>query len=204
MDEKTKVLLSEYGINSAPDLSQLVKTSISSFSIIPKDDSWEESHMLQEKIDGFDFASVCMKVLNVNSNSAYELGLVKVVKWQVVDTFQSYIKPLSPISKDLRKLMPQEILAHIDEAPTLDMLWTKIAHFFESNVLYGSEASTRRLLYCLDKYNLDISPAALPRGFGPEPNTLNNILKNGCNIIDRTALDYAVEWAASRIKSRIL
>lgn len=203
MDDNIKTLLAAHGIDSEPDFSRLVKTSVSSFSMLPKDNTWDESHMLQAKMDGLDFAAVCMKVLNVNSNSSYELGLVKVSGWRVVDTFHSYINPLYPISKALRKIMPQDLLQQIDEAPTLDLLWPQISHFFESNVLYGSEASTRRLIYCLDAYKLDISPVALPRGFGSQPEPVNILLKNGSDVMGRTALDYAVEWAASRIKSRI-
>ena len=117
MDDNVRTLLAAYGIDSDPDFSRLVKTSVSSFSMLPKDDTWAESHMLQAKMDGLDFAAVCMKVLNVNSNSSYELGLVKVAEWRVVDTFQSYINPLFPISKALRKIMPQDLLQQIDDAP---------------------------------------------------------------------------------------
>lgn len=202
MDDYSKNLIAKYGINGFTDFTNLVKVSVSNFSYLPKDNSWEESHMLEEKMEGFDFLAVCMKVLNVNSKSAYELGLVKVVGWQVEDTFSSYIRPLAPISKSLRRNLPSDFLYKIENAPTLDSLWSEISHYFDSHVLYGSEASTRRLIYCLEACNLDISPVALPRGIGSQPESVNELLKNGSLIEERSALDYAMEWAATRIKSR--
>lgn len=202
MDEYSKQLLESYGINHTPDFSKLVEITTESFTYIPKDNSWDESHMLERKKNGLDFATVCVKTLNVDSRTAYELGLVKVVGWQVVDTFFSYIQPVYPLSKALRKILPVELSKKIDQAPSLDSIWSTIEHFFESNVLYGSEASTRRLIYCLEAYNLDISPVALPRGNGPQPEPANIRLKNGYPLERKTALEYAVQWTALRLAER--
>jgi inhibitor of KinA sporulation pathway (predicted exonuclease) len=159
--------------------------------------------MLQEKMDGLDFAAVCMKTLNVDSRTAYEIGLVKVVGWQVIDTFSSYMNPVAPLSKALRKSLPEKLIQKIDEAPKLLDLWPRISHFFESHVLYGSEASTRRLIYCVDACGLDFSPQAMPFGRGSTPEPAKVILANGFDPDDRPAISFAIEWAASRIKSRI-
>lgn len=202
-DEEIKSLLELYGLDRAPDIKHLVKLSVTSFTMLPKTNSWDESHMLQEKMDGLDFAAVCMKTLNVDSRTAYEIGLVKVVGWQVIDTFSSYMNPVAPLSKALRKSLPEKLIQKIDEAPMLLDLWPRISHFFESHVLYGSEASTRRLIYCVDACGLDFSPQAMPFGRGSVPEPTKAILAKGFNPDDRPAVSFAIEWAASRIKSRI-
>lgn len=201
-EEQIKSLLEFYGIDCEPDFEHLVKLSVSSFTMLPKTNSWDESHMLQEKMKGLDFAAVCMKTLNVDSRTAYEIGLVKVVGWRVVDTFSSYMKPVAPLSKALRKSLPENMLQKIDEAPTLLDLWPQIAHFFESHVLYGSEASTRRLIYCVDACGLDFSPQAMPIGRGSSPEPAKVVLANGFDPDYRPAVSFAIEWAASRLKSR--
>lgn len=203
MDDYSKSLLQMYGIDHDPDFSKLIKATISSFSFVPKDNSWDESHMLQEKMNGLDFAAVCVKVLNVDSRTSYELGLIKVQNWKVTDTFQSYINPVVPISKAMRKIIDPSLLAAIDDAPTLSEIWPSISHFFESNVLYGAEASTRRILYCLDSCGFDISPVALPRGYGSMPRNLKELISMGEQMDERPAVNYAMEWAVSRLKSRI-
>lgn len=131
-------LLKLYGIDSKPDFKHLVKISVNSFTMLPKTKTWDESHFLQGKMEGLDFAAVCMKTLNVDSRTAYEIGLVKVVEWEVVDTFSSYMNPVAPLSKALRKSLPEKLIQKIDEAPKLLDLWPRISHFFESHVLYGS------------------------------------------------------------------
>ncbi len=202
-EDEIKSLLQLYGIDRGPDFSQIIKTSVSHFTMLPKNNSWEESHMLQEKMNGLDFAAVCMKTLNVDSRTAYELGLIKIVGWKAVDCLSTYISPVVPISKALRKILPYEFLLKIDSAPTINDIWPRINHFFESHVLYGSEASTRRLIYCVDACGLDFSPIAMPIGHGSEPEPATVLLKKGWDIEGRAAISYAAEWAASRIKSRI-
>lgn len=203
MDEnEIKSLLELYGIDHAPDFSRLIKTSVTSFTMLPKTGSWDESHMLQERLEGLDFAAVCMKTLNVDSRTAYEVGLVKVVGWRVVDTFSSYMNPVAPISKALRKVISEELLQKIDEAPTLLDLWPRISHFFESRVLWGSEASTRRLIYCVDACGMDFSPQAMPIGRGSSPEPAKVLIENGLDPDCRPAISFAIEWTASRLKSR--
>ena len=196
-------LLKLYGIDSKSDFKHLVKISVTSFTMLPKTKTWDESHLLQGKMEGLDFAAVCMKTLNVDSRTAYEIGLVKVVGWEVVDTFSSYMNPVAPLSKALRKSLPEKLIQKVDEAPTLLDLWPQISHFFESHVLYGSEASTRRLIYCVDACGLDFSPQAMPIGRGSVPEPAKVILAKGFDPDDRPAVSFAIEWAASRIKSRI-
>lgn len=191
MDEYSKRLIESYGIDKAPDFSSLIDVSVSNMSYIPKNGSWDESHMLQNKEKGLDFVSVCVKILT-DSRTSYELGLVKVVGWKVVDTFFSFIQPVTPISKALRKKLPEDFLIKVDNAPSLNSIWPDIEHFFESNVLCGSHESRRCLLYCLDKYEIDISPVALP--VCPTPKE---------TLVGKSALDCAVAWAASRIRSRL-
>lgn len=181
-------LLEKYGLDRIPDFTKLIDTSVSSFSFIPKTNTWDETHMLEAKMEGFDFASVCVRSFG-DSRSSYELGLVKVVEWRVVDTFSSIFQPVVPLSKALRKRLPDILLEKIDRAPTLSSIWPNISNFFESNVLVGSNQSIRRLIYCLDACGLDISPVALPR------ENVNNELFAG----EKSVIEEAIEWAAARI-----
>lgn len=176
----------------------MVKFEVSSLTIIPNNGSWEEVHMLQEKASKGDFCSVCVKTLTIDSRTSYELGLVKVVGLNIVSAYSTFLKPNS-ISKAMQKKMPESLWRNLNDAPKFEDVWPTIRNFFDSNVLYGSEASTRRLSYISSEAGVNIAPQALPTGFGPTPMSLKMLLDTG-SVDSMSALDYACEWAVNRIQ----
>ena len=48
MDNYAMSLLEKYGLDRIPDFTKLIDTSVSSFSFIPKTNTWDETHMLEE------------------------------------------------------------------------------------------------------------------------------------------------------------
>lgn len=98
--------------------------SVMAYSVTMPEDQWNaDTSFLNEKVYGNDFVSICLKNMNVNSSSCYELGMVKVVNLEVADKLQTYIQPFKPISKVLRKIVPEDLAAEIEKAPTFKDLW---------------------------------------------------------------------------------
>ncbi len=195
--EEELALLAKYNIDTDIDFKELVDIQVSQYVVINDMDNYmHDTSWLAEKLKYGNFVSICLKTLNVNSGTCYEIGLVKVEDFHVIDMHQSYLKPIKPLSKALLKEIPKEILNSLNEAPTFPEFWKRYEVFFESRVLVGAEAFIRRFVYCCNKSDISIAPMIHPFGAGSEPLPKKDIAYSD----DKPALEYALEWAGNRIK----
>jgi hypothetical protein len=170
--------------------------------IMPEDQYGADTSFLNEKVNGQDFVSICLKTLNVNSSSCYELGMVKVENLQVTGQLQTYLQPFKPVSKVLRKIVPEELIEEIEKAPSFKDRWQQIEPFLSSQVIVGAESGKRRFSYLCGKYELDMPIMAYVGWRGSEPWDLKRLHDEHKPLDTRTALDYALEWAQNEIADK--
>lgn len=174
--------------------------SAMAYSVILPEDQWNaDKSFLNDKVNGNDFVSICLKNLNVNSYSSYELGMVKIENLEIVDKLYTYIQPFKPISKVLRKIVPDELITKIETAPKFNDLWEQIEHMLSSQVIVGAESGKRRFCYLCDKYDINLPIMAYIGWRGSEPRDLKWLHDTNKPVDTRSALDYAMEWAKNMI-----
>lgn len=200
MREFELALLAKYDIDTNINFQELIDINVTQYIVINDMDNYvHDTSWLSENLKYGNFVSLCLKTLNVNSGTCYEIGIVKVEKFHVVDIFQSYLRPIKPLSKAMIKEIPRELLDNLNEAPSFPELWKRCEIFFESRVLVGAEAFIRRFVYCCNKFDIPIAPMIHPFGTGSEPLPKKDIAYSD----DKPALEYALEWAANRLKEYI-
>lgn len=176
---------------------------IAAYTVIMPEDKWDlDTSFLYDKVNGNDFISICLKTLNVNSYTSYELGMVKIDNLEITDSFQSYIKPCKPISKALGKIIPDSLKAKIEVAPTFKDLWSRIEPLLSSQVIIGAETGKRRFTYLCNKYDIEMPIMAYIGWRGSEPWDLKRLHDTNKPFDTRSALDYAMEWAKNKIEDK--
>lgn len=174
---------------------------IMSYTII-NSEFGEDTSYLNDKANGKDFVSICMKSLSTMSYTCYELAMVKVEGLKVTDKLETYLQPLKPVSKALRKVVPDGLMAEIEKAPTFKDMWAKIEPFLGSQVIVGAESSERRFTYCADYSDIKLPVMAYIGCRGSQPFDVKRLVTDGKPMDNRSALDYAMEWSANMIEDK--
>lgn len=178
-------------------------SQVTAYTIIMPEDQYDaDTSFLNDKVNGQEFVSICMKTLNVNSSSCYELGMAKVENLQVTDQLQTYIQPFKPVSKALRTIVPDDLMLEIEKAPSFRDLWPRIEPLLSSQVIVGAESGKRRFSYMCGKYELNMPIMAYVGWRGSEPWDLKRLHDEHKPFDNLTALDYAMEWAQNMIDDK--
>lgn len=176
---------------------------ILSFTLITNEKNHDtDTNFLIDKVNSDSYTSICLKTLNILSSSCYDIGLVKVENKKVVDMFHSYLKPYKPINKNNQKYVSKDTLEKINKAPSFKEIWDKVLPFLSNNVITGSHASERRFVYNCNKYDIDLPILAYSWCPCQEPNDAKYNYDHHLEEDNKRAIEYAKEWAASRLVSK--
>ena len=193
-------LIENFNINTKLDFQNSNSIEVMNYIIIKSElNINDDDTFLLEKVKSDNYTSICMKTVNVMSNSCYDIGLVKVENKKIVDMYSTYLKPYKPLSKASEKVISEDTIKCINSAPEFKDIWNRIEPFLTNNVITGAHSSERRFVYNCDKYDINLPVIAYSWCPCKEPNDAKYNFEHHIEEDKKRAIEYATEWAASKL-----